>query len=283
MGNHRLCLKGDKMTKIRLIASDLDGTLLQDGAQTPPEETCDLIRQLYQKGIRFMAASGRQYDNLERLFAPVKEDIWYLCQNGASACVGGSVLFQEMMKKETADRLVDEVMIRPDVEIMVDDFACCYVDERSDAFYHLVKDVVGMHAEKVSDLHAHTGHCSKISLYEEPGLYDIEYWQNTYGDDFTVVTGGAQWLDMMAKDINKGTALKQMLNHVDIPAGEIAVLGDNLNDLEMMRLAGLALTVPNGVPEVQEAAHRTVRSVISFMKEVLEGRDQIEDWKGDGR
>lgn len=271
------------MTKIRLIASDLDGTLLQNGAQIPPEETCDLIKELYQKGIRFMAASGRQYDNLERLFAPVKNDIWYLCQNGASACIDGRVLFQEKMNQEAADRLVDEVCARADLEIMVDDFDCCYVDERSDTFYHLVKDVVGMHAEKVPDLHVYTSRCSKISLYEEPGLNDIEYWQKNYGDTFTVVTGGFQWLDMMAKDINKGTAMKQMLEYIGISAAETAVLGDNLNDLEMMNLAGLAVTVPNGVPEIQAAADVTVSSVISFMKEVLAGKDQIEDWKGKQR
>ena len=187
------------------------------------------------------------------------------------------------MNQAAADRLVDEVYIRPDVEIMVDDFDCCYVDERNDAFYHLVKDVVGMHAEKVPNLHAYTSRCSKISLYEEPGLYDIEYWQKNYGESFTVVTGGFQWLDMMAKDINKGTAMKQMLEYIDIPAAETAVLGDNLNDLEMMDLAGLAVTVPNGVPEVQAAADVTVSSVISFMKEVLAGKDQIEDWKGKRR
>lgn len=271
------------MTKIRLIASDLDGTLLQNGAQIPPEETCDLIKELYQKGIRFMAASGRQYDNLERLFAPVKNDIWYLCQNGASACIDGRVLFQEKMNQEAADRLVDEVCARADLEIMVDDFDCCYVDERSDTFYHLVKDVVGMHAEKVPDLHVYTSRCSKISLYEEPGLNDIEYWQKNYGDTFTVVTGGFQWLDMMAKDINKGTAMKQMLEYIGISAAETAVLGDNLNDLEMMNFAGLAVTVPNGVPEIQAASDVTVSSVISFMKEVLAGKDQIEDWKGKQR
>ena len=87
----------------------------------------------------------------------------------------------------------------------------------------------------------------------------------------------------MAKDINKGTAMKQMLEQIGIASAETAVLGDNLNDLEMMELAGLAATVPNGVPEVQEAAHVTVSSVISFMKEVLAGKDRIEDWKGNRR
>ena len=52
---------------IKLIASDLDGTLLQNDAQELTPRAVELIRSLTQKGIRFVAASGRQYDNERRL------------------------------------------------------------------------------------------------------------------------------------------------------------------------------------------------------------------------
>ena len=55
---------------IKLIASDLDGTLLHGGAQELPQRTIQLIHELTQKGIHFVAASGRQYPNMRRLFAP---------------------------------------------------------------------------------------------------------------------------------------------------------------------------------------------------------------------
>ena len=270
------------MTKIRLIASDLDGTLLRNGAQRLRPDTCDLIRALSEKGILFMAASGRQYDNLERLFAPVREKIVYLCQNGASACMQDQLLFVRTMKKETADLLVDEIAETPDTELMVNDWQCCYVREDNEAFYHIVNDVVGMRTLPVPDLHAYTGRCSKISLYQEAGLHGIEYWQEKYGRDFTVVTGGAQWLDMMGKDVNKGTAMKEILRILSIPKEEILVLGDNLNDLEMMALAGLCATVPDGVKEVREAVDTVVNTVEDMMKEILLGKDEIEDWKGKG-
>ena len=53
---------------IKLIASDLDGTLLQNEAQELTPRAIDLISQLTQKGIHFVAASGRQYDNERRVF-----------------------------------------------------------------------------------------------------------------------------------------------------------------------------------------------------------------------
>ena len=51
---------------IKLVASDLDGTLLLHKAQSLPEEIFSLIRQLEELGIMFVAASGRQYPNMTK-------------------------------------------------------------------------------------------------------------------------------------------------------------------------------------------------------------------------
>ena len=64
--------------KIRLIASDLDGTLLLHGARACSSELFSLVRQLSDRGIYFVPASGRQYPNMQRLFAPVDDKLMYL-------------------------------------------------------------------------------------------------------------------------------------------------------------------------------------------------------------
>ena len=56
---------------IKLIASDLDGTLLKEGTMDINPEIYDIIRKLKAKGIVFAAVSGREYDSIERVFAPV--------------------------------------------------------------------------------------------------------------------------------------------------------------------------------------------------------------------
>ena len=71
---------------IKLIASDLDGTLLHGGEQSLSPRTLNLIRRLTEKGIRFIAASGRQYANERRLFAPIRDEISYIAENG-SLCI----------------------------------------------------------------------------------------------------------------------------------------------------------------------------------------------------
>ena len=58
---------------IQLVVSDIDGTLLQDGANTIPPAIFEQIARLRERGIRFCPASGRQYTSLRKLFAPVAD------------------------------------------------------------------------------------------------------------------------------------------------------------------------------------------------------------------
>ena len=68
---------------IKMVCSDLDGTLLQYGKKLIEGEIFDEIRALHDRGILFCPASGRQYTSLRKLFAPVADDCIYLCENGA--------------------------------------------------------------------------------------------------------------------------------------------------------------------------------------------------------
>ena len=68
---------------IKLIASDLDGTLLQEGTMDINPEIYDIIHKLKAKGIVFAAVSGREYDSIARVFAPVKDDIYFIAGNGS--------------------------------------------------------------------------------------------------------------------------------------------------------------------------------------------------------
>ena len=68
---------------IKLIVSDIDGTLLPDGGHGLNPELFEVIRKLRAQGMQYAAASGRQWVSIERLFDPIKEKIFYLSDNGA--------------------------------------------------------------------------------------------------------------------------------------------------------------------------------------------------------
>ena len=94
---------------IKLVASDLDGTLLQNGAQELTPRALDLVRRLTEKGIVFVASSGRQYDNEVNLFKPVKDQISYIAENGSICIHKGNVIFRTVIAPELIRRIIDEV------------------------------------------------------------------------------------------------------------------------------------------------------------------------------
>ena len=63
---------------IRLVVSDIDGTLLEDGGHELNPELFEVILKLREKGMQFAAASGRQWASIEQVFDPIKER-FFIC------------------------------------------------------------------------------------------------------------------------------------------------------------------------------------------------------------
>ena len=76
---------------IRLIAVDLDGTLLNDRKEVPPD-FIPMVEALYPRGIRFVLASGRQYFNLAAMVEPVADKLFYFAENGGLIFDGADII-----------------------------------------------------------------------------------------------------------------------------------------------------------------------------------------------
>ena len=68
---------------IKLVASDIDGTLLLEGQMEISPTMFQIIRELKKKDVHFVAASGRQLDSQKKLFSPLGDQISYIAENGA--------------------------------------------------------------------------------------------------------------------------------------------------------------------------------------------------------
>ncbi len=104
---------------IKLIASDIDGTLVRDGEHKLNPEFFDVILGLRKKGIQFAAASGRQWASIEAVFEPIKEKVFYLSDNGAYVGCHGRNLFLNPIRRDTAMELIRQIRQVPQLEVMV--------------------------------------------------------------------------------------------------------------------------------------------------------------------
>lgn len=257
--------------KISLIASDLDGTLLLNGAQSLQADTCDLIRQLGTRGILFFAASGRQYTSLLKLFAPVKHSIGYICENGCVSFYRGEMISQETMSDADGHALIDALFAEPGYEVLVSGKKSCYVQPKDPAFEKFMREVVGFDVTCVENLQNNEEPYTKISAWHENIIADASRWKALFDERFTVQSAGNDWLDFMPKGVNKWTAFKKMIDRMDIDAEDCVFFGDSDNDRQLLENVGCPITMTTAVEEIRPLGKFQTDTVENALRSILEG------------
>lgn len=138
---------------IKLIASDIDGTLVKDGTLAIDREYMEVIRRLIDKGIVFVACSGRQYRSERKLFAPVADRLLYISD-------GGTVVRtpKEILKVDT---LPDEIwkgmcsMVRenmPSCDYFISTPERCFAEDGGSQMFHWLRDSYGYDIHEVPEM-----------------------------------------------------------------------------------------------------------------------------------
>lgn len=258
---------------IKVIASDLDGTLLQNGAQSLNPEVFETIRKLKAHGILFTAASGRQHYNLQNLFAPVKDDIAYIAENGSLCIYNGQVLSRGFIKRELGLRILSAIRDYKHGDCMVSGEHVCYTDSRNDAFIHHMRHVVGNDIEVVDNLSTDIEEeFLKISVCDFSGAKTCEqHFSALFSSEIKVVTSGNAWADFVAPGANKGTALQALLDHLHISPSDCMAFGDQYNDVEMLQLAGTSYAMSTAAPGIAYYSTYVTDSVEEVLKDLAAG------------
>ena len=166
---------------IKLIASDLDGTLLLNDAQSLNPELFDLILKLKEKGIHFIAASGRQYASMHRLFAPIKDQISYITENGSLCFHEGEITSMETMNRELGLRILEDIHNRKNCHILLSCQDTYYTDSEK-VFYHM-RDTLHSDIKLVPDVSEIQEPFLKIAVYDDVTIADTaRYFYEKYND-----------------------------------------------------------------------------------------------------
>lgn len=243
---------------VKLIASDIDGTLVPDGSDKINPEIFKVITELKKQGIYFVAASGRQWKSIERLFEPVKDDIFYIAENGAYVGARGRELFTVPMKSEDVKEIIRDVRTLPECDMMLSGKDVIYIESKNQVFIDYL--ILGYHNEvkQVENLDDIDETIVKVSIYhqgynayEAAGGLIIPKW----GEKLKVVTAGKEWLDIMEPQVNKGAALREIQESLSVTPEETMAFGDNLNDMELLARAKYSYAIGNAREEIKAAAN----------------------------
>ena len=262
---------------IRLIATDLDGTLL-DPAGRMPEGIFGTIEKLYERGILFCAASGRQLAGLRALFRPVADKIAYIAENGAIVARGDTILHTEPLPKEEALRVLAAVRGVKDAHPLLCTIDKAYYDEISQPFVHFVQLSYISNGQRDLREAASSEPVCKIAVYDEKGPENncMRYLPARL-EGLRLTLSGGNWMDVSVPQANKGTAMRYLLDKLSLSQDECAAFGDHMNDYELLLACGHPCLPANAYPRLKELLKKAVVVPSNAENGVLQALNAIAD------
>lgn len=240
---------------IKLVATDIDGTLLVEGTDEINTEIYEIVLKLKEKGVVFCAASGRQYDSMEKLFAPIAREMIFIADNGAYVVCRGVDMQVITLQPEDSWALVEEIRTMEGCEPVLSTKDEVIIESKDQEFRNLLTRGYKNHVRIVEDLLQVKGEMIKVAVYREKGVAPIApqliaKWK----DKFRGMQAGRPWIDFMHLEADKGHAIASIQKALHILPEETMVFGDNENDINMIRQAGYGIAMGNAAPKVKAAA-----------------------------
>lgn len=241
---------------IKLIASDVDGTLVPEGTSTVNPQLIQQIRKIRQQGIRFVAASGRQYSAILTALGELRDEIIFIADNGAYIIEHNRPLFTSAFAPELWKDMVGFVHEQFHADIMMSSVEGTFSDSRSKDFYQMLLEGYGLDLDPVPDLTALDVQVTKVGiyLYDKNPIQAARVSKEKYGGLSNILVSGECWMDYVPTDADKGLALSKIQEHFGISMEETMAFGDNNNDIGLLKRAGESYAVSNARAEVKTAA-----------------------------
>jgi Cof subfamily protein (haloacid dehalogenase superfamily) len=259
------------MDGIRLVASDLDGTLLLPD-ETVSERTRAALAAAKEAGITVVLVSGRQ----PRSLAPIAERIGVggiaICANGALIwdLDAGTMVDATPLAADLASRLVHALREAIPGVLFAVELERGFGRERGWA-----EETTDVRPEvlEADALELITGPVIKL-LVRHPTLPFAELAERArqaIGDDAVATWAGLRLVEISAAGVTKAFALERVCERLGVDASEVVAVGDMPNDLAMLKWAGTAVAVANATQEVLDAADEvTAANVEDGVAQLLE-------------
>lgn len=265
--------EGEWFVQYKLVAIDMDGTLLTDDLTVTPG-TIETIQKAVAKGAVVTIATGRMFASAKQYARQLQLNVPLITYQGAIVqdMEGTEVLYERPITEAISEQLVD-IATKKGLHFQV------YQD---DQLYSAVENErLKIYAEKVHvpysiapDLKTVIGKGFTKGLFiEEPEVLDeltIEL-REIFGNEVHIAKSRADFLEITHPEANKGDALLHLAKQLNIHPTEIIGIGDNFNDRELIEQAGLGVAMGNAVDEMKAIAdYITLSNNDEGVKHVIE-------------
>ncbi|MCL2412369.1 MAG: Cof-type HAD-IIB family hydrolase [Treponema sp.] len=248
------------MKPLRVLALDVDDTLLRSDLSIS-HRTRHIIKRTEQLGVTVVLASGRVPEAMEhssRLLGLDKRPGYLVSNNGAliEESNSGVIIHEAMLESRLALAICDLADAEGFAMQMYQD-DIMYVSRKNE-YSDVDQRVTGFRQVVVENFRAMVNEgCYKLIIPGEPELLvHVESLLRTYlGNSITFFTSRPTFLEIMAANTNKGTALAKIAGILKLDAEEVMAIGDSMNDEAMIRWAGVGVAMANADERIKNIAN----------------------------
>lgn len=279
---------------IRLIAIDLDGTLLNSKVELSPENR-EALRRAHEAGVEIVLGTGRRHDFALPIAKSLGFDLWLFSSNGAvTRSISGETFHRDLLPKQTAIRLAQAMRSYRNYMVLTFDRPAmgAIVCENHEQLYGVIQRWMDKNADFIeyvtpieralTEDPIQAMFCGPIALMKK-AQQDLNATE--FREDTTVLRTQYDFRDLCIVDIlnagcSKGHALERWAKYRGFDRDQVMAIGDNYNDVEMLTFAGHPVIMGNACDELKqngwtETLSHDEHGVAATIEHVLESNTEI--------
>ena len=242
--------------EIKLIASDMDDTLLNSDCQISARNAA-AIKAAVDAGKIFLIATGRMYVSAQPYAERLGLDVPLVTYNGAlvKGSLSGEVFYEHKMKLETANEVLAYCKEKGYyLQLYVGD--SIYIRQQNDCSRMYTK-ISGIPTTEIGEALYHTAAAPYKILVMTKAEEFSEVWQQfaqRFAGKLDVTSSKDNFLELMEPGVNKWEAVKSVAASYGVQPQEVMCIGDSNNDIRMIANAGIGVAVANAKDSVKKQA-----------------------------
>jgi len=263
--------------KYKLIASDMDGTLLNEKSELT-QRTKEAIIKAVDAGVIFVTATGRPFSNVQNvneLFS-TEQDMPFIVFNGAAAYLGksGKLLFERFLDFDLAREAFDigQKLGVPQIIWTGPQLWASHECKETITYQNLGKVKMSI-SSNISEIKDQVEGISKVLWIDDPAnVKKLSVKMNThFNGKLKCVSSMPHFLEFISNDAGKGTALAEVGRLFGIDKSEMIAIGDGYNDVGMLKYVGFGVAVENAPDDIKSICkHVTSSNDNDGVAEVIE-------------
>lgn len=248
---------------IKLIAIDLDGTLLTDDHKIP-KENIEAIQKAVQKGVKIVISTGRPLSGVKPIFDQLglSEKEFVIINNGSSTYETNQWNLIDYFKltDDEIKSLYQLVENEKDIQLTIFDEDGHYFVLAENPLPVVMFDANIVFVEPISITLEQLLNRQKINfqgmyLAEETVLDDFQKkFEAILSSRFSTVRSQSYIFETLPQGATKASALAKLIKALNISKEEVMAIGDGNNDIEMLEMAGISIAMGNALEAVKKVA-----------------------------